>query len=351
MIKYRNNPIIAKEDVNPSQSNLKVDGVFNCGVCKYQDEILLLCRVSESAASSQGDINVPVMNMGNNKIHIVTVKNDKSLNLDFSDPRVITMNTNSGPKIKYLTSFSHLRLARSKDGYHFTIDEKPFIWPGTEEESWGIEDPRITQIGNTYYICYTAVSRSGPAVGLISTEDFKEYKRHGIIFAPDNKDTVIFPEKIGGMYYALNRPCSGEFNSRDMWISESPDLIHWGNQKHFCSTSNEGWECERIGAGAVPFKTEKGWIEIYHAANEQGRYCLGAMLLDKMQPWKMIAKTKEPILEPTKPYETNGYFGNAVFSCGCYVQNENVIIYYGAADDKICRADISLKEIFDALCF
>jgi beta-1,2-mannobiose phosphorylase / 1,2-beta-oligomannan phosphorylase len=346
-----NNPLITVKDVKPSRPDFHVEGVFNCGVCRYEDEILLVCRVSESAGCTDQDVKIPVMDTDGSHptMKIIDVVKEEHPEWNFTDSRSVTRSTPSVRKVVYLTSFSHLRLARSKDGIHFTVDDAPMIQPMMQEESWGMEDPRVTQIGDTYYINYTAVSPQGPATALLSTKDFKEFQRLGVIFPPENKDVVIFPEKIGGKYYALNRPVSLEFGPPEIWISESPDLIHWGNHRHFCKASETGWENGRIGGGAVPFRTEAGWIELYHAADEANRYCIGALLLDAEHPEKILARTENPILQPEADYETSGFFGNTVFTCGCYRDGNNVTLYYGAADDKICRADITLDELYKAL--
>lgn len=351
MIRCINNPLVTVKDVKPSRRDFHVEGIFNCGVCRYHDEILLVCRVSESAGFTDQNVKIPVMvpdgdHMAMNVIDVVKKEHPE---WNFSDSRSVTKKTPHGRKTVYLTSFSHLRLARSRDGIHFTVDDDAMIQPAMEEESWGMEDPRVTKIEDTYYINYTAVSPQGPATALLSTKDFKQFKRLGIIFAPENKDVVIFPEKIDGKYYALNRPVSQEFGTPEIWISESPDLIHWGNQRHFCSVSGKSWESGRIGGGAVPFRTEKGWVELYHAADGANRYCLGAMLLDAQHPEKILARTENPIIQPEADYETSGFFGNAVFTCGCCQDGNNIVLYYGAADDKICRADITLEEIYRAL--
>lgn len=346
-----NNPLITVKDVKPSRRDFHVEGIFNCGVCRYRDEILLVCRVSESAGFTDENVKIPMMvQKGDHMaINIVDMVKGEHPELDFSDSRSVTKATPRGRKTVYLTSFSHLRLARSKDGIHFIVDNTPMIEPTLEEERWGMEDPRVTRIGNKYYINYTAVSPQGPATALLSTEDFIHFNRHGVIFAPENKDVVIFPEKIEGKYYALNRPVSQEFGTPDIWMCESPDLIHWGNQHHFCSALENGWESGRIGSGAVPFFTEKGWVEIYHAADSADRYCLGAMLLDARHPEKILSRTESPIFQPEAGYETDGFFNNTVFTCGC-CQNENhIVVYYGAADDKICRVDFTMEEIFHAL--
>lgn len=347
------NPLIVPQDVRPSRQDFKVDGVFNCGVTEYQGEVILLCRVAESVkCENKDEVKIPVVVKKDNKdvLEIITYKKKEHPELDFSDSREVFKNTGKKKKVLNLTSLSHLRIARSKDGIHFVIDEEPAIKPMAEEESWGMEDPRITKIGDVYYINYTSVTENGAATSLISTKDFEHYERHGIIFAPENKDVTIFPEKIDGKYVAFNRPVPGGIGAPEMWLAKSPDILHWGEQKHFCGLSKEdSWDNGRIGGGAVPFKTDKGWVKIYHAADKNDRYCLGAFLLDLNDPSKVLAKTSQPILQPETDYEKTGFFGNVVFTCGCLLKDETVILYYGAADDKICRADIRLEDIFAAM--
>lgn len=345
----RENPLLIPEDVKPSREDFKVEGVFNCGVAKYKDEVILLCRVAESVKGAEKDeVRIPVVKKigGKDEITVITLKKSEHPELDFTDSRTINKRMKHGKRTVYLTSLSHLRVARSKDGIHFTVEDTPSVFPCAEEESWGMEDPRITQIGDEYYINYTSVTENGAATSLISTRDFETFERHGIIFAPENKDVTIFPEKINGMYMAFNRPVPGGIGNPEMWLAQSPDLIHWGHQKHFCGISDaDGWDNGRIGGGAVPFRTEQGWVKIYHGADRNDRYCLGAFLLDLNDPSRVIAKTEEPILEPEAPYETEGFFGNVVFTCGCLVDGDHVSLYYGAADDKICRADFSVSQL------
>ncbi|MGF7144139.1 putative GH43/DUF377 family glycosyl hydrolase [Anaerotaenia torta] len=353
MNRCTDNPLITPADIKPSNEHLKVEGVFNCGVTKYNDEVMLLCRVAESVKDvPQNEVRIPVIKKreGKDVIDIVTIVKENHPEYDFSDNRTISrIDANGISKAIYLTSLSHLRIARSKDGIHFTVDEQPCLLPQADEEGWGMEDPRITKLMDTYYISYTAVSENGAKTALVSTRDFKTFKRHGIIFAPENKDVTIFPEMFDGMYLAFNRPVPYGIGYPDMWMAKSPDLIHWGGQKHFYGISEDGWENGRIGGGAVPFLTERGWIKIYHAADKQNRYCLGAFLLDTGEPSKILAKSAEPILEPEEWYEKEGFFPNVVFTCGCIFENGMVSIYYGAADDKICRADISLEDIYGSL--
>ena len=347
-----NNPLLKIEDVKPSCDNFVVKGIFNCGAAKYKDEYLLLCRVAEAVESEREDeVCFPVVAEKDqqNYFKIITIKKSEHPELCFDDARTITRGKDGNSSVVYLTTLSHLRLARSKDGIHFTLDDKPTIMPNANEECWGMEDPRITRIGDMYYINYTAVSPQGAATALITTEDFVRYERKGIIFLPENKDVAIFPEKVGEDYYAFNRPVPKGIGTPDIWLSKSKDMTHWGEHKHFYGVSEEGWENGRIGGGAPPVKTEKGWLKIYHAADRNNRYCLGAFLLDEKNPEKILAKSRQPLLEPEMDYEVKGFFGQVVFTCGCICDDENLKIYYGAADDSICMAQISLTDVYKHL--
>lgn len=354
IVRCEYNPLIIPDDVKPSMENFCVEGVFNCGVIRYKDEVLLLCRVAESVMNDDPDkvmIPVVVNKNGIDRIDIVEIMKSENPQYDYSDSRSIWLQESNGVKrIEYLTSLSHLRLARSSDGIHFNISDVPTIFPNASEESWGMEDPRITKIEDTYYITYTAVSKHGAAAALIRTMNFENYERLGLIFAPENKDVTIFPEKIKDNYYALNRPVPFAIGTPDMWIARSKDLIHWGEQRHLLGVSEDcSWINGRIGGGAVPIKTKRGWLVIYHAADKENKYCLGAMLLDLKNPVKVIANTELPILKPEMVYETEGFFRNVVFTCGVLLERDTLIVYYGAADDKICRVDITLEELYGYL--
>jgi predicted GH43/DUF377 family glycosyl hydrolase len=170
-----------------------------------------------------------------------------------------------------------------------------------------------------------------------------------MIFPPHNKDCALFEEKIGGKYYALHRPSSPELGGNYIWLAESPDLIHWG--RHRClAHSREGyWDSARVGAGAAPIKTAEGWLEIYHGATKENRYCLGALLLDLDRPWRVIARSETPIMEPLAPYEQEGFFGHVIFTNGHLVDGDNLTLYYGAADSVICAAQMSIASILASL--
>lgn len=347
--RFMENPLVTPGDVSPYHEGFEVIGAFNAGVCRYNGQIIMLLRVAERPVSQEsGKVRIPVVNIagGQGELRIIELDMEDS-RFDFSDPRVVK-DVKKG-KAAYLTSLSYLRIARSRDGRRFTVDESPFLYPELPEESFGIEDPRITQIGDVYYITYSAVSEKGVGVGLVSTRDFTAYTRHGLIFPPENKDVVIFPEKIGGKYYALHRPVPKDIGAPEIWIAESHNLLHWGNHRYLLGLREGCWDSKRIGGGAVPIKTEKGWLEIYHAADGNDRYCMGAVLLDLNDPSRVIARTKGPILEPETEYEREGFFGNVVFSCGVLLEGDQVYIYYGVADSSMACAQLSLKEIMDAL--
>ena len=249
----------------------------------------------------------------------------------------------------YLTSISHLRLARSRDGIHFTVDEKPFIKPDRELEGFGTEDARITKIGDSYYINYTAVSCNGITTALAVTKDFQSVEKRGLIFVTENRDVTIFPEKIQGKYYALTRPVPRQIGTAQMWVSASPDLIYWGEHE-LLKLPRYQWDDARNGGGAVPIRTEQGWLILYHGADKaSNRYCMGAALLDLENPDKVIAVSRKPILEPEESYERKGFYPNVVFSCGAVLRDGVVWMYYGAADRVMALARAPLERILECL--
>ncbi len=338
------NPVIEPKDVKPSRDDFEVIGVFNPGVIRFRDEVVLLLRVAERPINTNQDVILTGLYDVTKAGIVIKEFSRNDQENDFSDPRLIIRPTET-----YLTSISHLRLARSTDGVNFEIEDTPAIVPSNDVESFGIEDPRISFIDGIYYISYVAASALGVATCLASTKDFSSFTRHGVIFCPDNKDVVLFPERINGKYYALHRPVSHLFKKQEIWIAESPDLTCWGNHR-FCVGPRTGcWDDTKIGAGAVPFKTEAGWLEVYHGADRDNRYCLGAVLTDTTQPWKVLARTEHPIFEPQADYEIEGFFGNVVFSCGLLAEDGRLKIYYGVADTSIGYAEMALQDVLQDL--
>lgn len=348
--RYEENPLITPADIQPYHDGFEVIGAFNAGIAKYKDEILMLLRVAERPISHDPKIvKVPVCHPDTNELEIIEFHRDDE-RYDFSDPRMIRKSSNP-QEIEYLTSLSYIRIARSKDGRNFTIDEKPFLYPSNKLESFGIEDPRVTPIGDTYYICFTAMSPLGIGGAMVSTKDFVTIQHHGMIFPPENKDIVIFPEKVNGKYYALHRPGLKSIGKPEIWIAESDNLLHWGNHQHLIGLRDGMWDSGRIGGGAVPIKTERGWLVLYHGATPENRYCMGGLLLDLNNPAVVVARSDHPILEPETDYEKEGFYGNVVFSCGAIVEGDTVKMYYGAADTSMACAEWSLEEILDSLTY
>lgn len=341
--RYIQNPLIKPAQLTPSMAGMKIECLLNPGVFTFEDKTWLLLRVAEMPQQQEGRISFPVYN-DEGRIEIYTF--DKSdPNLDFTDPRVINFKGND-----YLTTLSHLRLVCSDDGRNFyEPDGYGPIFGDGKLEAFGIEDCRVTRIGDIYNLTYTQVSSLGVGVGLIQTTDWKHFDRKGMIFAPHNKDCALFEEKINGKYYALHRPSSPQLGGNYIWLAESPDLLHWGN--HQCiATSRKGmWDSARVGAGASPIKTNEGWLEIYHGADADHRYCLGALLLDLSDPSKVLARSEEPLMEPKAAYERTGFFGNVVFTNGHLVQGDTIQLYYGASDEVICGAELSIQSILNTL--
>jgi len=342
------NPLISPLHVRPSAPALEVVSAFNAAALRWHDETFLLLRVAETAKDvPDTEVAVPVVvrEHGDARIEIKRFAKDMP-GLDISDPRAVILHNEV-----YLSSLSHLRLAQSKDGYHFQIAKEPALFPTELYEEYGIEDPRMTSIDGVVYINYTAVSRYGISVALASTADFVTYQKHGVILPPENKNVVIFPERIEGQYVMLHRPATTGLGGQQIWLAYSDDMYHWGNHQPLMGKRPGMWDNIRLGAGAVPIKTEHGWLEIYHGVNLEQGYCLGAVLLDLHDPSKILARSNVPFLVPETEYERTGFYSNVVFTCGAVVAGAGdlVQIYYGAADQYTCRADIMLEDILDSL--
>jgi predicted GH43/DUF377 family glycosyl hydrolase len=198
-----------------------------------------------------------------------------------------------------------------------------------------------------------AVADFGFSTILHKSKDFVKFERIGNIFPGVNKDVAIFPEKINGYYAALHRPDTKFFANPSMWIAYSPDIIHWGQNSLLMQPRAGKWDCSRIGAGTVPMKTDKGWLEIYHGADDEHRYCLGVVLLDIDEPSKVIYRDSRPVLEPLMDYETDGFFKDVVFTNGMVASPQDadkMLLYYGSADERVCGAALSLDEILNRCC-
>lgn len=345
------NPIITPAMVPPSRPDLEVVGVFNPAVTRHKGSTLLLLRVAEAPVGGSAlEVAAPTFDAASGRLEVQRWSRDAE-GVEASDPRTVSVEGRT-----WLTSLSHFRVARSADGIHFEIESTPAMWPASELESYGIEDPRITLLGDRYWINYTAVSRYGIATALASTGDFRTFERHGVIFPPPNRDVTIFPERIGGggRYAALHRPMPTEVGEPAIWIAWSSDLLAWSGHRVVAGAREGSWDDGKVGGGAVPFRVRyrggNAWLAIYHGVSRAPmRYSLGALLLDFDDPSRVVARSADPILAPEAQYEREGFFGGVVFTCGLLAEDDQVRIYYGAADGVTAMADLSLDEILAGL--
>lgn len=345
MVKHPKNPLITPEMIVPSNPDLVVRGSLNPGAVRYGDEYLLLLRVAEGVRKTDDQVSVPIYRFegGRGELEV--------LRIDVDDPDVRIKDTRAVAYkgVEYVSTMSHLRLARSMDGENFVVDEEPFWSPSNESEEFGVEDARIVEIDGWFYINYTAVSRDSYGTSLIRTRDFVDADYQGMIFSAPNKDVCIFPEKIGGVYHALHRPYNHDFGKSSIWIAQSPDLVHWGNHRCLIRPRSNEWESEKIGGGAPPVKTERGWLEIYHGKTlREGKdfYSLLVLLLDLDDPTKVLYRGNHPIIMPQESYETSGFVPNVVFLNGMVLDDAgDLLLYYAACDETTCLARCRIDEL------
>ena len=343
--RFPQNPLLSPPDLKPSLEGLEIACLLNPGVFRFEERTWLIVRVAERPRQREGFISFPILNPDGSMRLMEIATDDPQLIAD--DARVINYKGED-----YLTTLSHLRLLCSDDGIRFFEPEgyPRLVGEGTLQ-SFGVEDCRVGKIDDTYYLTFTAVSGNGVGVGLRTTKDWKEFRSHGLILPPHNKDCAIFEERINGLYYALHRPSSVDIGGNYIWLASSPDGIHWGNHRCLIRTRKGSWDSARVGAGAAPIRTPQGWLEIYHGANENHEYCLGALLLDLNDPSIVLARSEEPIMRPEAPYELTGFFGHVVFTNGhvLHEDGDQLTIYYGAADEHVCAAMFSVNELLTTL--
>jgi predicted GH43/DUF377 family glycosyl hydrolase len=242
-------------------------------------------------------------------------------------------------------------VAYSDDGYSWRIgDMIPLPDDDPEYKLFGDNqyDPRLTQIGEVYYMTFCVHGRD-VRMGLMSTLDFKNFKWEGFITGSGFRNTVLFPEKINGLYTALERPNE----TGDIWLTQSPDLRFWGQQKLLLSYRDVPWAWGKIGPCGTPIKTGRGWLIIFHGVQVLGRsqlvYHAGVMLTDLQQPWKLIRFGNEPILSPETDYELSGHITTTVFASSQIVEPDGrVKVYYGASDRYQCVADTTVDLLLEA---
>jgi beta-1,2-mannobiose phosphorylase / 1,2-beta-oligomannan phosphorylase len=281
----------------------------------------------------------------------------------------------------------HFGLATSKDGRHFErASDQPVFSPSQDGFDAGcVEDPRLIKIGDWYYITYAsrpfppgrywlntghqadfhsvmyppefpcAVRNNQTSTGLALTKDFRTWIRAGRLTSPmvDDRDVILFPEKIGGKFYMLHRPMNWvgpEYGTEypAMWISSSDDLLSWRSSK-LLMKAEYAWENQKIGGNTPPVRTEAGWLTFYHAVGTDAHYRLGAVLLDLDDPTIVRYRSRDFLLQPEEWYETEGLYPGVCFPCGKVVIGDTLFVYYGGADKYVGLATCKLAELMDYL--
>jgi beta-1,4-mannooligosaccharide/beta-1,4-mannosyl-N-acetylglucosamine phosphorylase len=322
---WKSSPIVKRHPANPVLSAKDVpyraDLVFNAGVVKYQGRYAMVFRNDYCG----------------------------------SDPRKI--------------AGTCLGLAFSRDGIRCTVEPKPCFRIETVEII-RVYDPRLTVIEGRVYMCFAADTRHGIRGGVAVTDDFEKFDVLSMS-VPDNRNMVLFPAKIGGKFARLERPFPvyGRYGAGDeafdIWFSDSPDCAYWGNSQLVLGAEKVPYANCKIGPGAPPIRTRKGWLAAIHAVHKDKttelpswhkgwhkRYAAGLMLLDMESPWKVIGFCRQPLLAPEEPYEyeMKGYRGSVIFPTGMVLEDDGEVkIYYGAADTVVALATASLDDLLD-LC-
>lgn len=315
------NPILSASDL-PYEASL----VFNAGVVKYQGRYIMLFRndygMSEEAFARNGRVCVP---MGG----------------------------------------TNLGLATSVDGIRWEVAPKP-VWEYHDEEVRRVYDPRLTVLDGRVVVCFAMDTRHGIRGGIAVTEDFERFEIRSLSL-PDNRNMVLFPEKIGGLYHRLERPMPvysrhGRPEQFDLWCSASPDLRFWGDTKLVLGCEQVPYCSGKIGPAAPPIRTPKGWLTTFHAVavadhdlrawhkDWRKRYYAGLMLLDLEDPTRVVGLAEQPLLVPEADYELEGFRGEVVFPGGMILEESGEVkIYYGAADTVECLATADLGDLLE-LC-
>lgn len=264
------------------------------------------------------------------RFHMFYRASDNSFKLDTEVPR---------QEHKFVSSIGY---AVSDDGINFERLPHPILAGKGVEEAWGMEDPRITKIDDTYYMLYTAFGGrqwDDIRISMVSSKDLKEWGSRRILLDEPNKDAALLPEKVDGMYFLFHRRLP------HIWTAVSPDLENWYDHKILMKPREGKWDCKKIGIAGPPLKIDDGWLLIYHGVDNDNVYRLGAALLDPDNPNKILAMQDEPILEPKLDWEVNGLVPNVVFSCAACIVQDFLYVYYGAADTVIGVAGIDIDEI------
>ena len=251
-----------------------------------------------------------------------------------------------------------LHFGRSADGIHWDIDADVIPWQDEsgrpKPNSYGY-DPRLVKVEDTYYINWCD-DFPGASIGMGRTKDFRTWVKMENPLMPFNRNGVLFPRRINGLYALLSRPSdSGHTPFGDIILSYSPDLTYWGRHRLVMSRGGQGWwQSTKIGAGPVPIETNEGWLLFYHGVTTTCNgyvYSTGAVLLDLEDPSKVLYRTRDYLMTPEKDYETVGFVPNVAFPCAAIVDapTGRIVLYYGAADTYTALAFCQVDEVLGYL--
>ncbi len=362
----REKVLLRPRDILPSYKDFEVIGTINPGVSRLENgDIVAYVRVIEKLKKNQDAENQYSPRMSGEENFEYSI--DMFPMKEVATHSEIDFSFEDGTKrLKFISHFR--RIVLDSSGFKIkSIDKKPSFFGLRWDGELGVEDPRITKIGDEYFMTYVALSKSGNiTTNLAVSNDCISWYRRGIIFSHQNKDVVLFPERINHKYFAFNRPeGTFEFSSPHIWISQSENLEFWGNPSSIKLSRKKSWDSGRVGAGAPPIKLKDGWLMIYHGVIDQkikvvkknkeddgerirNIYCAGAALLDRNDPRRIISKTREPFLMPNKKYEKGTFeFKDVVFPTGVLpdLNGKDLLIFSGGGDIVTTVKKISLESL------
>ncbi len=310
ILRHPSNPVLTAADI-PYPATL----IFNAGVCKYEGR------------------------------YVMAFRNDYGY----------------GEHAPGRFSGTNIGLAFSDDGVNWKPAPKPWIeWKDGEVRR--AYDPRITIVDGRVVLCFAVDTEHGVQGGIATTEDFDAWEIQSLS-VPDNRNMVVFPEKINGMYVRLERPFPVYSRGRDrfdIWCSQSPDLRYWGDNRLVLGVEDVPFANDKIGPAAPPIRTPKGWLTTFHGVwrdDSRGKngwedawkkiYHAGIMLLDLEEPWKVVGLCSEPLLSPEADYEClEGFRTHVIFPGGMILEDSGEVkLYYGAADTVECVATASVDAL------
>ena len=358
-------PMIKPSDVPPSHSKLEVIGVLNPTFIEIQGKKYLITRVDERPSGistraecavidkepflvAYADLEYP----GKLEVIETNIKKNSLYDHDPILPEAVRDYCIATRQQNLLLSYiSHLRIFELF-GSEIIVNDSPIVYPSDVFSKYGCEDPRATVIDGQPVFIYTAIGPYGATSWLARMKN-KSIGTKKMILGPDHKHSTIFPTRIGGSYYLLTRPLSRSYlRTSGIWILESPDMIHWGAPVPVLLPRPGEWDSVRVGPSASPILIDNGWLLFYYGVDFENTYRMGAALLARDNPSKVIARTIQPVLSPALEWERNGRRADTVFSCGTQwlVEEDTLRIYYGAADTSVGAADIKTVELMNQLC-